>query len=140
MNSTDSYPVEIFDTFYRPDTPSQRYRLVAASFLPIAAGWLPWLTPLHRWAASKGATRVAADVWATLLKLWGTAGPYPSPQYVVQALLVLAAGAALLSNVSLQIGVLRGFAPRSQMLRLSQWLLGIIGLEMLALLWAWPAR
>ncbi len=130
----------IFDTFYRPDTPSQRYRLVAISIPPIVAGWLPWITPLHRWAAVKPVTRIAADLWATMLKLLGTAGPYPSPQYIVQAVLIIGAMAALLSSVSLQIGVLRGFAPNSRMLRLSQWLLGIIGLELLALIWAWPTR
>ena len=132
--------MEIFDTFYRPDTPSQRYRLVGVTLLPIVAGWLPWIGPLHRWAASKAVTRVAADVWATILKLWGTAGPYPSPQHVVQALLVVAAAGALFSSVSLQVGVLRGFAPGSRMLSLAQKLLCIIGVELVALIWAWPSH
>lgn len=131
--------MEIFDTFYRPDTPSQSYRLMAVTLPPIVAGLLPWIKPLHKWAASKDVMGVAANLWATLLKLWGTAGPYPSPQFLVQAWLVLVA-AALLSSVSLQIGVLRGFAPGSRMLRLSQWLLSIIGVEQLALIWAWPVR
>ena len=132
--------MEIFDTFYRPDTPSQRYRLIGVTALPIIAGWLPWISPLYRWAASKHVTRVAADLWATILKLWGTAGPYPSAQHVVQALLVVAAASSLLSSVSLQIGVLRGFAPGSRMLRLSQKLLCIIGVELVALVFAWPSR
>ena len=132
--------MEIFDTFYRPDTPSQRYRLLAVTLPPIVAGWLPWIKPLYRWAASQHLTRVAADLWASILKLWGTAGPYPSPQHVVQAVLVIAAAAALLSSVSLQVGVLRGFAPGSRMLRLSQKLLCIIGVELLALIWAWPSH
>jgi hypothetical protein len=132
--------MEIFDTFYRPDTPSQRYRLLAVSLLPIVAGWLPWIKPLYRWAATKELTRVAADVWATGLKLWGTKGAYPSPQHVVQALLVVVAASALLSSVSLQVSVLRGFAPGSRMLRLSQKLLCLIGVELVALIWAWPGK
>lgn len=132
--------MEIFDTFYRPDTPSQRYRLVAVTLLPLVAGWLPWITPLHRWAASKAVTVVVADVWATILKICGVAGPYPSPQHVVQALLVVVAVLSLLNSVGLQIGVLRGFAPGSRMLRMSQWLLGIIGVELVALIWAWPSH
>lgn len=83
--------MEIFDTFYRPDTPSQRYRLMAVTLPPIVAGLLPWIKPLHKWAASKDVMSVAANLWATLLKLWGTAGPYPSPQHLVQAGLVLVA-------------------------------------------------
>ena len=132
--------MEIFDTFYRPDTPSQRYRLIGVTLLPIVAGLLPWIGPLHRWAASKAFMRVVADVWATILKLVGTAGPYPSPQHVVQAVLVMAAVAALLSNVGLQIGVLRGFAPGSRMLRLAQQLLCVIAVELVALIWAWPGH
>ena len=132
--------MEIFDTFYRPDTPSQRYRLIAISLPPIMAGLLPWITPLHRWAASKSITSTAANLWATILELWGTPGPYPSPEYIVIAVLIIAAAFALMSSVSLQIGVLRGFAPGSRMLRMSQWLLGIITLELVALVFAWPDK
>lgn len=132
--------MEIFDTFYRPDTPSQRYRLIAVTIPALVAGVMPWVKPLYRWAASKPVTRMAADLWATILKLFGTAGPFPSPQAFVQGLLIIGAVLALLQSVSLQIGVLRGFAPGSRMLRMAQWLLGIIGIELLMLVFAWPSK
>lgn len=130
--------MEIFDTFYRPDTPSQRYRLVGVSIAPMVAGLLPWITPLRVMAAKWTVSRVAADVWATVVNLAGSRPPYPSPLYIVRALLIVIAVLALLSGIKLQFGVLRGFAPQSRMLRLSQWLLAIECIELVALIWAWP--
>lgn len=132
--------MEAFDTFYRPDTPSQRYRLLAMSFLPLLLGLLPWITPLKRRLSDWASARVMADLWATGLRIWGSKPPYPSPLYLVGVLLIVLAVSSLLHNVSLQIGVLRGFAPDSRMLRLAQWLLCIIGVELLALIWAWPSH
>lgn len=130
--------MEIFDTFYRPDTPSQRYRLIGVSIPPLVAGLLPWITPLRVMAAKWTVSRLAADVWATVVNLAGVRPPYPSPLYIVRALLVVIAVLALLSGIKLQFGVLRGFAPQSRMLRLSQWLLAIECIELIALFWAWP--
>ena len=71
--------MEFFDTFYRPDTTSQRYRLVGATVPVLLAGVLPWIMPLRLYLADFRLARVLADVVATGLHLATFPPPYPSP-------------------------------------------------------------
>lgn len=127
--------MDIFDDFYRPDTPSQRWRLIAAS-IPAALGVIASLVPpFILWLAGTGVFRIGANLVATGLDLMGSKPPYPSPLWLAQAVLVAIAGAGLLRGLGLQIQVLRQFAPQSQTLRLAQRILFVYGLMMLGLGW-----
>lgn len=132
--------MEIFDNYYRPDTPSQRYRLLAVTIPGLLVGILPWVKPLRLWLAGKSVARSLASVLATILHLADSRPPYPSAQWLVQVLLVVVAVSAVLSGVKLQISVLRGFAPGSRMLQLAQKLLLAEGLVLLSLIFTWPSH
>lgn len=131
--------MEIFDNYYRPDVPSQRYRLLAVTLPIYLLSGLPWLPPAVKWLAQLSPVRKLAQVADSGLRLAGATGFHLGPGYVVRAVLVVLTALWLLSNLSLQIKVLRGFAPGSRMLRLSQKLLAVDILLLLALFWAWPS-
>lgn len=130
--------MEIFDSFYRPDTPSQRNRLVVVSVPALLSGALPWISPLNTWLAHFQAAQVAADIVATVMLGVGYQGPYPGPHFMVRAALVIATILLLYTGIKLQLRVMRDFGPGSHTLRLSKWLLAIEVLELFALYFAWP--
>ena len=132
--------MEAFDSYYRPDTPSQRYRLWALTTPALLAGILPWVKPLARWATKKPAAHFAADLLATVLNTVGSKPPYPSAVWVVQVLLIVLAVSILLSGIKLQIQVLSGFAPASRMLRLAQKFLAVEVIMLVALIFTWPSH
>ena len=128
--------MDIFDDFYRPDTPSQRWRLLAVSVPAFIVAGLAMIPPLVTWLAESRLLRVGSRIVATGLDLLGSKPPYPSAFAVAQTLLIGLALVALLRGVGLQIQVLRQFAPQSQTLKLAQRIL--LGYACMLLLLAWP--
>lgn len=127
--------MNIFDDFYRPDTPSQRWRLMAASIPALLGTALALTPPLSLWLAGTGFFRVGANVVATSLDLMGVKEPYPSAWWLAQLLLVVGALVGLLKGTGLQIQVLKQFAPQSLTLKLAQRLLMAYGVALLVLGW-----